>query len=118
MIIYFFDTKTRAFHHTELIEDKQTLPDNATKIKPIAEDGGTLLDPTFDGEKWVGITQEEYDAKHPAGQVPEGYKPDEEEKTLKELQVQQAQLALQQVEFINNQRVINAQLMLNMIRGE
>lgn len=63
-VIYLFDrTKHNLFMYPTLLEDGQAMPDNATDA--VCPNG--LFEPCFDetGKKWVGISQEEWEAKHP-----------------------------------------------------
>ena len=63
-VIYLFDrTKHNLFMYPTLLEDGQAMPDNATDV--VCPNG--LFKPCFDetGKKWVGISQEEWEAKHP-----------------------------------------------------
>lgn len=63
-VIYLFDrTKHNLFMYPTLLEDGQAMPDNATDV--VCPNG--LFEPCFDetGKKWVGISQEEWEAKHP-----------------------------------------------------
>ena len=63
-VIYLFDrTKHNLFMYPTLLEDGQAMPDNATDVVC----PNSLFEPCFDetGKKWVGISQEEWEAKHP-----------------------------------------------------
>lgn len=63
-VIYLFDrTKHNLFMYPTLLEDGQAMPDNATDV--VCPNG--LFEPCFDetDKKWVGISQEEWEAKHP-----------------------------------------------------
>ena len=63
-VIYLFDrTKHNLLMYPALLEDGQTMPDNATDV--VCPNG--LFEPCFDetGKKWAGISQEEWEAKHP-----------------------------------------------------
>lgn len=63
-VIYLFDrTKHNLLMYPALLEDGQVMPDNATDV--VCPNG--LFEPCFDetGKKWVGISQEEWEAKHP-----------------------------------------------------
>lgn len=62
--IYLFDRNNgNAFMHVSILEEGQTMPDNATTI----ECPQGLYDPYFDetAHTWNGLTQEEWEAKHP-----------------------------------------------------
>ena len=72
--IYYFDEKTRSFIGSDIIADDTAVPENATLIEPINDDLTGMYDPTWDGTKWVGITQEQWENKHkydPQPDVPE-----------------------------------------------
>lgn len=69
--IYFYDPKTKIFISTDVISDSADLPENCTTVQPINEDGSGMYDPTWDGEKWVGLTQEEFNDSHKDDPKPE-----------------------------------------------
>lgn len=63
-VIYLFDrAKHNLLMYPALLEDGQAMPDNATDV--VCPNG--LFEPCFDetGKKWVGISQEEWEAKYP-----------------------------------------------------
>ncbi len=63
-VIYLFDrSKHNSFMYPALLKDGQAMPDNATDV--VCPNG--LFEPCFDetGKKWVGISQEEWEAKYP-----------------------------------------------------
>ena len=62
--IYYFDKQTRRFTFSDIIADSASIPENATTVEPISDDGSGMFDPTWDGTKWVGITQEQWENKH------------------------------------------------------
>lgn len=62
--IYLFDrSKGNALMYPAPLEDGQAMPDNATDV--VCPNG--LFEPHFDeaSKKWVGISQEEWEAKQP-----------------------------------------------------
>lgn len=63
-VIYYFDKKTRKLTSSDIIADGAAMPDNCTTIQPINEDGSGMYDPTWNGVKWVGITQEQWENEH------------------------------------------------------
>lgn len=63
---YFYDAFTGAFTKVDLIGEEAKVPDNATLIQPINEDGTGMYDPKWDGEKWVGKSYEEWEAEQPS----------------------------------------------------
>lgn len=86
-IIYLFDrTKHNLLMYPALLEDGQAMPDNATDV--VCPNG--LFEPCFDetGKKWVGISQEEWEAKHPQKPVV----PSQDNKVMNNLGLQMAQL--------------------------
>lgn len=62
--IYYFDKNTKEFTGSDIIAGNATIPDNATTIQPINDDGSGMYDPTWNGYKWIGLTKEDYDKKH------------------------------------------------------
>lgn len=100
-VIYLFDrTKHNLFMYPTLLEDGQTMPDNATDIVC----PNSLFKPRFDetGKKWVGISQEEWEAKLPQHPV----EPTDQQKLDAQTQIQLAQLLQQN----KKQAAFNAQL--------
>ena len=61
--VYYFDEQTKIFTFSEIIK-RTKIPDNATTIQPINDDGSGMYDPTWNGYKWIGLTKEDYDKKH------------------------------------------------------
>lgn len=61
--IYFYDVNTKSFMYSDLIKDEVEIPVNATTIPPEA-DGRGMYDPTWDGEKWVELSESDWIAKH------------------------------------------------------
>lgn len=61
--IYFYDVNTKLFMYSDLIKDEVEIPVNATTIQPEA-DGRGMYDPTWDGEKWVELSESDWIAKH------------------------------------------------------
>jgi len=61
--IYFYDVNTKSFMYSDLIKDEVEIPLNATTIPPEA-DGRGMYDPTWDGEKWVELSESDWIAKH------------------------------------------------------
>ncbi|WP_436667986.1 hypothetical protein [Latilactobacillus sakei] len=61
--IYFYDTSTKSFMYSDLIKDEVEIPVNATTIQPEV-DGRGMYDPTWDGEKWVELSESDWIAKH------------------------------------------------------
>lgn len=99
--IYLFDrSKGNALMYATILEDGQTMPDNATTV--ICPNG--LYNPYFDeqAQAWKGITKEEWEAKlpqHPA-------EPTDQQKLDAQTQIQLAQLLQQN----KKQAAFNAQL--------
>jgi len=61
--IYFYDVNTKSFMYSDFIKDEVEIPLNATTIPPEA-DGRGMYDPTWDGEKWVELSESDWIAKH------------------------------------------------------
>lgn len=72
MLIYCFDKVTKKFVYTDVIEEESKIPENATTIAPVNDDGSGMYAPSWDGEKWVPMTKEEYQEKYEQQQRPEG----------------------------------------------
>lgn len=86
-VIYLFDrTKHNLFMYPTLLEDGQAMPDNATDV--VCPNG--LFEPCFDetGKKWVGISQEEWEAKYPQQPV----EPRDDDKAMNMMGIQIANL--------------------------
>ncbi|WP_283584552.1 hypothetical protein [Limosilactobacillus urinaemulieris] len=99
--IYLFDrSKGNALMYADVLEDGQTMPDNATIV--VCPDG--LYDPYFDeqAQTWKGITKEEWEAKLPQHPV----EPTDQQKLDAQTQIQLAQLLQQN----KKQATFNAQL--------
>lgn len=89
MVIYCFDKATKKFIYTDVIEESSEVPENATTIAPVNDDGTGMYAPTWDGTKWVSMTKEEYQEKYEQQQVPEGVP------TITENQKQEAQFMIE-----------------------
>ena len=61
--IYFYDVSTKSFMYSDLIKDEVEIPLNSTTIPPEA-DGRGMYDPTWDGEKWVELSESDWIARH------------------------------------------------------
>lgn len=72
MLIYCFDEVTKKFIYTDVIEESSEVPENATTIAPVNDNGTGMYAPTWDGTKWVSMTKEEYQEKYEQQHVPEG----------------------------------------------
>ena len=73
MQIYFYDSSTKEFTYTDLIDDDQAIPSNATKIRPVDSEGKGLLDPVWNGTAWVGLSEEAFAEKHKLNDMTGGY---------------------------------------------
>ncbi|HJE96312.1 MAG TPA: hypothetical protein K8V00_01710 [Ligilactobacillus acidipiscis] len=73
--IYYFDEKTRRLIGSDVIADDAAVPENATLIEPINDDQTGMYDPTWNGVKWVGITQEQWENEHKDDPQPDTPKP-------------------------------------------
>lgn len=102
--IYLFDrSKENALMYADILEDGQTMPDNATTV--VCPNG--LYDPYFDeqAQTWKGITKEEWEAKHPQKPV----ELTDQQKHDAQTQIQLAQLMQQNKE----QATLNARLTID-----
>jgi hypothetical protein len=95
--IYYFDEKTRIFIGSDAIADDAAVPENATLVEPINDDLTGMYDPTWDGNKWVGITQEQWENKHKDDPKPGMARtsPSPEQLMINQLGIRIAQLELQ-----------------------
>lgn len=78
MQIYYYNSTTKEFTYTDLIDDGQAMPSNATKVKPFDSEGNGLLDPVWNGVAWVGLSKEEFAEKHKSNEMTGGYIPSTE----------------------------------------
>lgn len=74
-VIYYFDKKTKLFISSEIIKEGTEIPENATTVKPVNDDGSGMFDPAWNGYKWIGLTQEDYEKKHKDDPQPDTPKP-------------------------------------------
>lgn len=103
MILYYFDD-TKHFAYTDVIVDGTPVPENATTVAPVNDDGTGMYAPTWDGTKWVSMTVEEYKEKYEQQQIPEGTP------AITESQKQEAQFML---ELTKMKTTINANIKMN-----
>lgn len=102
MQIYFYDPSTKEFAYTDLIDDGQAIPNNATKIRPVDSEGKGLLDPVWNGTAWVGLSEEAFAKKHKLNDMTGGYivqnKPSSDDQTISMLTAQllQTQMTVKQ----------------------
>jgi hypothetical protein len=103
MQIFYFDNSTKEFTYTDLIDDGQAIPNNATKIRPVDSEGKGLLDPVWNGTAWVGLSEEAFVEKHKLNDMTGGYivpnnKPSSDDQTISVLTAQllQAQMTVKQ----------------------
>lgn len=73
--IYLYDTATKAFTHTDLIAENTAVPEGATSVKPLDNNGNALLDPVWNGTSWVGLSPEAFAAKHKTNDLTGGRTP-------------------------------------------
>lgn len=71
MLIYCFDEATKKFAYTDVIDDGAQVPENATTIAPINEDGTGMYAPAWNGTNWVPMSQEDYQENHEQQQKPD-----------------------------------------------
>lgn len=102
MQIFYFDNSTKEFTYTDLIDDGQAIPNNATKIRPFDSEGKGLLDPVWNGTAWVGLSEEAFAEKHKSNDMTGGYivqnKPSSDDQTISVLTAQllQTQMTVKQ----------------------
>lgn len=70
MLIYCFDD-TKRFAYTDVIDDGAQVPENATTVPPVNADGSGMYAPTWDGTKWIPMTEEEFEKEFAQPQHPE-----------------------------------------------
>lgn len=71
MLIYCFDEVTKKFAYTDVIDDSEQVPENATTIAPVNSDGTGMYAPTWNGTNWVSMTKEDYQENHEQQQKPD-----------------------------------------------
>jgi hypothetical protein len=103
MQIYYFDVTTKEFTYTDLIDDGQAVPSNATKAKPVDSEGNGLLDPVWNGTTWVGLSEEAFAKKHKVNDMSGGYilqkdeaKQDDQAISMLTAQLLQTQMTIKQ----------------------
>ena len=70
MLIYCFDD-TKRFAYTDVIADDVPVPVNATTMPPVNADGSGMYAPTWDGTKWVSMTEADFEKEFAQPQRPE-----------------------------------------------
>lgn len=107
MQIFYYDSSTHAYTHTDLIDENQPVPTNATTIRPVDAAGNGLLDPTWNGTAWVPMTATDFVNKHKANPTTGPYTPTilptSQDKSIVSLS---AQLAQSQKTVIGQQQQI------------
>lgn len=89
MLIYCFDEVTKKFAYTDVIDDGEQVPENATTIAPVNSDGTGMYAPTWNGTNWVPMSQEEFQENHEQQQKPDNVP------AITESQKQEAQYMLE-----------------------
>ena len=90
MLIYCFDDAKR-FSYTDVIADDVPVPVNATTMPPVNADGSGMYAPTWDGTKWMPMTEEEFE-KFAQSQRPKGVSEDLIPTEAEQLQAQQVMM--------------------------
>lgn len=88
MLIYCFDDAKR-FAYTDVIADDVPVPVNATTVPPVNADGSGMYAPTWDGTKWIPMTEEEFEKEFAQPQRPKGVSEDLIPTEAEQLQAQQ-----------------------------
>lgn len=96
MLIYCFDEATKKFAYTDVIDDGEQVPENATTIAPVNSDGTGMYAPTWSGTNWVPMSQEDYQENHEQQQKPNDVP------TITESQKQEAQYMLEMTKMKAN----------------
>ena len=89
MLIYCFDEATKKFAYTDVIDDSEQVPENATTVAPVNADGTGMYAPTWNGTNWVSMSQEEFQEKYEQQQRPDNVP------AITESQKQEAQYMLE-----------------------
>lgn len=69
MKIYIFDELYKKFLYSVEYPKHAKLPSNATDVPPVDSAGNKLLDPTWNGDEWIGTSKEEYDKQYTVDDV-------------------------------------------------
>ncbi|GET09008.1 hypothetical protein SY111_16320 [Ligilactobacillus agilis] len=88
MLIYCFDD-TKRFAYTDVIADDVPVPENATTVPPVNADGSGMYAPTWDGTRWIPMTEEEFEKEFAQPQRPKGVSEDLIPTEAEQLQAQQ-----------------------------
>ena len=88
MLIYYFDD-TKRFAYTDVIADDVPVPVNATTVPPVTSDGSGMYAPTWDGTKWIPMTEEKFEKEFAQPQRPKGVSEDLIPTEAEQLQAQQ-----------------------------
>ncbi|MDU1488336.1 hypothetical protein [Ligilactobacillus animalis] len=88
MLIYCFDD-TKRFAYTDVIADDVPVPVNATIMPPVNADGSGMYAPTWDGTKWVSMTEADFEKEFAQPQRPDNVP------AITESQKQEAQYMLE-----------------------
>ena len=92
MLIYYFDDAKR-FAYTDVIaDDGAQVPENATTVPPVNADGSGMYAPTWDGTKWIPMTEEEFEKEFAQSQRPKGVSEDLIPTEAEQLQAQQVMM--------------------------
>lgn len=103
-VVYTFDLETKIFDEVKVVNGDYELKENETLVQPVNEDGTGMYEPKWDGQKWVGLTKEEFDKKYP----PESVEPSEDDQQDAQTMLLIANLTQQ----VQEQQKLNAQMML------
>lgn len=91
MLIYYFDD-TKRFAYTDVIADDVPVPVNATTVPPVNSDGSGMYAPTWDGTRWIPMTEEKFEKEFAQPQRPESATEDLIPTEAEQLQAQQVMM--------------------------
>lgn len=91
MLVYCFDDNKR-FAYTDIVKDGAPVPANATTVEPLNADGSGMYAPTWDGTRWIPMTEEEFEKEFAQSQRPKGVSEDLIPTEAEQLQAQQVMM--------------------------
>jgi O-glycosyl hydrolase len=88
MLAMTYDATTKIFNGYVEVSDENSLPANATLVKP----DGIVQPYTWDGTKWTGQSESDFEAEHPATGIAGSDGPTAEQQMINALGLQVASL--------------------------